>query len=85
MGVDFYACQNCGETYPDCGDYFTCSTCESSFCSDECGGCQVADDDTTSCVLCRVEVILDSDLLDFLLKGHNLTRSEAEALYRADL
>lgn len=92
MGVDFYACQNCGETYCDCGYYFTCS-CEAMFCSDRCGGKKVEKgsesgnywDDITSCVLCRVEVIPDIDLLNFLLKRHNLTRSEAEALYRSEL
>ena len=21
MGVDYYVCDHCGESYPDCGDY----------------------------------------------------------------
>lgn len=24
MGVDFYPCTNCGETFPDCGPYHIC-------------------------------------------------------------
>lgn len=24
MGVDFYSCDNCGETFPDCGTYIHC-------------------------------------------------------------
>lgn len=24
MGVDFYACENCGDTFPDCGTYIHC-------------------------------------------------------------
>ena len=24
MGVDFYPCSNCGETFPDCGEYHIC-------------------------------------------------------------
>lgn len=92
MGVDYYTCDHCGRNFPDCCYYFICS-CDAKFCSNECGGRKVEKasesgkywDDDTSCVLCRVELISDSDLLNFLLKRHNLTRSEAEALYRVDL
>lgn len=28
MGVDFYACHICGETFADCGDYITCGNCD---------------------------------------------------------
>lgn len=24
MGVDYYACEHCGETFPDCGEYMRC-------------------------------------------------------------
>lgn len=24
MGVDFYACEHCGDTFPDCGTYIHC-------------------------------------------------------------
>lgn len=40
MGVDFYPCSRCGDTYCDCGDYVTCCEdalgCGRDWCSDEC-------------------------------------------------
>lgn len=40
MGVDFYPCSNCGDTYCDCGDYITCNEdaggCGRDWCSDDC-------------------------------------------------
>ena len=96
MGVDWYVCQNeeCKGTYPDCGEYFTCSTCESNFCWETCGGKQKIVDEhgepkldrdgykLTTCILCRREQIRTQEVLDFLLKRANLTRSEAEALIK---
>jgi hypothetical protein len=90
MGVDYYTCQNCGQTYADCSYYFTCTNCESGFCSDKCGGRKVEKasasgkywDDETSCVLCREEVIPDSDMVNFLLNRLGMTRTQAEELYR---
>ena len=37
MGVDFYHCDNCKESYPDCGDNLTqtCLVCHKRIC-DEC-------------------------------------------------
>jgi len=28
MGVDWYPCTNCGETFPDAGVYYTCTKCD---------------------------------------------------------
>ena len=36
MGVDWYSCNNCGDTFPDCGDYVDCPYCGTHWCSDEC-------------------------------------------------
>lgn len=36
MGVDFMVCNNCGETFPDCGDYVYCDGCGTRWCSDDC-------------------------------------------------
>lgn len=36
MGVDFYACGDCGETFPDCGSYYSCEQCYRHYCSTEC-------------------------------------------------
>lgn len=36
MGVEFYTCDNCGTTFPDCGEYVSCETCWTKWCCDEC-------------------------------------------------
>lgn len=36
MGVDYYSCENCGEIYNDCGDYYNCGECWTGFCN-RCG------------------------------------------------
>jgi|HubBroStandDraft_4_1064222.scaffolds.fasta_scaffold00029_31 hypothetical protein len=40
MGVDWYPCNYCGRTFPDCGDYVLCSgndgNCGTEWCSDKC-------------------------------------------------
>lgn len=35
MGVDWLSCNNCGETFPDCGDFVSCE-CGERWCCDEC-------------------------------------------------
>jgi hypothetical protein len=35
MGVDWLGCRNCGETFPDCGDFTSCE-CGEHWCCDEC-------------------------------------------------
>ncbi len=35
MGVDFYSCHYCEETFPDCGSYVSCK-CGNYWCSMEC-------------------------------------------------
>jgi hypothetical protein len=83
MGVDFYACQNCGDTYPDCGYYFTCTGCESNFCSDKCGKKISLDEESeyaktlTSCVFCRYEEVTDRQVLLFLCKKYNIVEEDA--------
>lgn len=36
MGVDFYTCHSCEDTFPDCGDYVICESCGTHWCSDKC-------------------------------------------------
>lgn len=37
MGVDFYTCKHCGETFSDHDEGYTfCKTCYSDWCSEEC-------------------------------------------------
>jgi len=38
MGVDFYTCTSCGETFCDCGPFSSCEYCGSLFCNDDCMG-----------------------------------------------
>lgn len=85
MGIDFYTCSYCDETFPDCGRYFRCD-CGRMFCSDECGKRDIPatynDDCQNTCCICRDEYILDEILLNFLLEKFSLTKEEAIRLYR---
>lgn len=38
MGVTFSACEVCGDTFPDCGDFERCVVCEKRFCCEACMG-----------------------------------------------
>lgn len=83
MGVDYYTCEVCQETYADCGPVFTCYSwnkenrkaagCERMFCSAECGQPQ-GEGASLSCVGCRNEITNDRTLLAFLLAKFGLTR-----------
>lgn len=83
MGVDYYTCQNCSDTFPDCGYYFTCNGCESMFCSNECGKKQSVDgknrwnEDLTSCIFCRHEAVTDRSVLLFLCRKYGITEEDA--------
>lgn len=94
MGVDWYTCQNesCSQTYPDCSRYYTCSSCESSFCSDECGAKQYIEDENgnrtetdwgeaSTCILCRHE---SGEMIHFLLAKLGLTYDQAADLFRKE-
>lgn len=35
MGVEYYTCNYCGETFSDCGDFVGCE-CGTKWCDDEC-------------------------------------------------
>lgn len=88
MGVDYYACNSCGETFPDCGDYTHCE-CGMTWCDDSCAegeGYQREEDgftpdgskwsQDTSCNYCRKEDFDNSTLLNFVLENINKTRAE---------
>lgn len=34
MGVDYFNCEDCNGIICDCGEYYTCENCYSSFCID---------------------------------------------------
>jgi len=85
MGVDFYTCPVCEDTFPDCGEYYECEYCNTRFCSDKCANLKIIDpenEDDKNCQLCRKEYATDSELLRFMLKRSNLTRKQAEEIWR---
>lgn len=91
MGVDWYTCSNCTETYPDCGYYFRCTGCEMSFCTDKCGGKKVieqVDDEygeqLTSCILCRNEDATESELYHYALRRLSMDHEVLKAEYLED-
>jgi len=92
MGVDFYACDWCGETFPDCGDFVSCGGCGKMWCSDECAekdGFQRPDEDDleedpyaeSSCKFCRDEDVADGELLKHCLLMLDISREDAVANY----
>lgn len=36
MSVDYYVCNYCDDTFPDCGCFLTCESCGTKWCTDEC-------------------------------------------------
>ncbi len=83
MGVEFFPCTYCDDTYADCGEYFSCD-CGMNYCSTECGDREEDledEEEKITCRVCRKEYATEYMLLDFLLKRCNLTPREATALY----
>jgi hypothetical protein len=93
MGVDFWICHFCHDTFPDCGDYTRCNTCELHWCSGSCaeaeGYIMSEDEDEygeamTSCDFCRGESAEDSDLLEYALEKLGMSRDDLESEYLAE-
>lgn len=85
MGVDWYPCVKCGETFPDCGPHVSCD-CGNYWCSDECAekdGFRRSDDDYSdgSCKFCRHEDLDDATLVNFMLKHFRKTREEMVTIF----
>lgn len=85
MGVDYYSCNFCGETFPDCGHYVNCE-CGYNWCSEECAEADGyiykeweedgEEKESYSCNFCREEDFESSELLQFALEKLNLTRED---------
>jgi len=85
MGVDYFPCDNCGESCCDCGDYYSCD-CGKCFCV-ECDvyllTCKDSNNedfdkgDIMECSYCTIKpskILLTRDeKYNFLLKKYNLT------------
>ena len=73
MGVDWLACKNCGETFPDCGDFTYCE-CGTYWCSYECaesdGYERPEENDESSCKYCREEDYDNYELLDYVIEKY---------------
>lgn len=92
MSIDYYSCNCCGETFPDCGYYVSCD-CGNHWCSDECA---IADgyridkeeddewEEETSCKYCREEDYDDSELLVYACVMLGITRDELVEKYKKD-
>ena len=85
MGIDYYVCDVCGESYPDCGPCGMCGNCESSLCGDchdkakEKYGVHTDDSyDSLKCQLCTKDVITNDVMVEFLLKRIGVTRKQVE-------
>lgn len=87
MGVDFYPCNSCGETFCDCGVYVGCD-CGNKWCDTECAeeeGYQYNEETRdSSCSYCRKEDFEDSELLRYVLRKSGITREEIISEYKKD-
>jgi hypothetical protein len=88
VGVDWYPCNSCGETFPDAGYYVSCE-CGENWCSDDCAegeGYRKEEDgftpigskwsQDTSCNYCRCENHTDATLLQFCLDQLGKSREQ---------
>jgi hypothetical protein len=91
LGVDFYKCPLCHESYPDCGSYFECQICPNQTC-DDCARAgkfgsyydppdDVEYDPSEGCPFCNLTEVHNSDLMSFALKKLNITKEELKNLY----
>ena len=86
MGVDWYACTRCEETFNDCGHYVHCDGCGIHWCSDECANedgyehKEWTDEkgepwESNNCKYCREEDFTDAQLLKYVLRHVHAGRS----------
>ena len=73
MSVDFYSCDCCGETFPDCGFYITCD-CGKKWCSHLCAEDDGYDGEKDSCSFCRNEKFTDTQLLEYIMNVQHINR-----------
>lgn len=87
MGIDYYACEHCGDTFPDVGSYESCN-CGRVWCDDNCAetGGLLSDEwgEDSTCKYCREEEFDDEVLLDFVLKRENISREDLIQLYKRE-
>ncbi len=62
MGIDYYPCEHCGDTFCDCGDYISCKNCKREYCvdcEDEVKPVRGEGGIVKSCAYCRGEIVSD--------------------------
>ena len=82
MSVAYINCDYCGEIYSDCGGYYSCELCGSTWCCRECaiedGLCIIEESELyswgfgDSCSYCRKEKFTDHEVLLYLMNKHNI-------------
>ena len=80
MSVDYEVCSHCGDTFCDCGDYFTCDVCGKEFCQ-ECGEDAITVDET-GCDYCRGEIANDEEFLCWLYEKGIVTNAMEDEYLR---
>lgn len=85
MGIDYLTCNNCGNTFNDCGDYVYCD-CGVNWCNDKCAKKDKyrykKSTEESSCKFCREEDFEDLILLKYALKELKLTRKQLVTNYK---
>lgn len=97
MGVEFNACNKCGDTFYE-GSSRCKSCCGLDWCSSECAKAEGFREEPkgfkqkgsiysqeTSCNFCRKEDFSDTELLNFLVNSHNSSRQEVVEMYKEHL
>ncbi len=84
MGVEYLVCDECGETFCDCGEWYYCENCGKCFCRHciEDAGLKWEDEEdecvVTSCKYCRNEAVSEDDMLYYLLNKLQITKENLE-------
>lgn len=89
MGVDWFPCDNCDETFPDAGPYALCEDCSGKLCCKCMKKLSIRDtmvakienydpDEYSQCPFCSREIITNADLLTYALNRLGKTRKELE-------
>lgn len=85
MSVDFFDCDECGESICDCGSWWSCEECGHRLC-DDCEKKLVTFDDDDDgeeiCPFCAKLTATDSQLLEFALGRLSLTREQLFEAYQ---
>jgi len=93
MGVDWYPCESCGDTFPDAGYYVYCEGCGRQWCSDGCASsdgyeCPVDEEgeeiiEESTCGYCRGEQFDDDEILAEALNLLGKSREDIIGILKA--